>query len=245
MNANQRSQKPVLFVTGGSRGIGKAIIEKFQSHGWVVAACSTSAQGVQAGGSDLGLVCDVGNSVQVGQTIQSVIRTFGRLDAVINNAGVAGGYSLNPDDDSEWHRVININLNGTYYVSKHALPYLPDYSGRIVNISSVLGLKGVPDAAAYCAAKHGVVGFTRALAHDAAKRHITVNAICPGWVRTDMALTRMQEIGISESNLQKSVPLGRFIEPQEVADLAYFLVASEAAAGLTGQAIALDGGFLA
>lgn len=245
MSHHQSSSKPVVFVTGGSRGIGKAIVEKFQANGWLVAACSTTAAGAQASGADLGLVCDVADVEQVRATIQRILQTWGRLDAVVNNAGIAGDLNVSPDDDSDWHRVININLHGTYYVTKYALPHLPDQTGRIVNISSVLGLKGVADAAAYCAAKHGVVGYTRALAHDVAKRKITVNAICPGWVRTDMALERMQEIGITEKHFAGSIPLARFIEPHEVADLTFFLTTSEAAAGLTGQAIALDGGFLA
>jgi NAD(P)-dependent dehydrogenase (short-subunit alcohol dehydrogenase family) len=107
-----------------------------------------------------------------------------------------------------------------------------------------LALRGVPDQTAYCAAKHGLLGFTRALALHAAPRRITVNAICPGWVRTEMALARMQELGWSEDRLQSSVPLQRWIQPEEVAALALYL-ASEAAAGITGQALTVDGGALA
>jgi NAD(P)-dependent dehydrogenase (short-subunit alcohol dehydrogenase family) len=238
-----KHNQPVVFVTGGSRGIGKALVEKFQAEGWKVAACAVHAK---ESGADLHLVCDVGDVEQVRVAIQSIMNTFGRLDAVINNAGATGTNSLDPkENDDLWHRAININLNGTYYVSKYALPYLPNNKGRIVNISSVLGLKGVPGATAYCAAKHGVVGFTKALAHDTAPRRITVNAICPGWVRTDMALNRMKEIGLSEEQLAASVPLGRFIEPDEVAELAYYLVASDASAGITGQTFTIDGGALA
>lgn len=233
----------VIFVTGGSRGIGKSIVEKFHQQGWAVAACSTTEQGIKSSLADLRLVCDVAEAAQVRLAIATVMKRFGRLDAVINNAGLAGASGFEPDQDEEgWQRMINVNLNGVYYVCKYALPHLPDQIGRIVNISSVLGVKGCPDAAAYITAKHGVVGLTKALAYDLASRKITVNAICPGWVRTDMAVTRMQDIGLSESSLDHSVPLGRFIEPQEVADLTYYLVSSEASAGLTGQALVLDGG---
>lgn len=242
MNMNDKS---VVFVTGGSRGIGKAIVEKFQSQGWLVAACATTAKGAQDSGADLSLVCNVADVENVRSAINAIIEKFGRLDAVINNAGTAGHNSLKPEDSDElWHHIIDVNLQGTYYTSKYALPHLPDNTGRIVNISSVLGLKGVPDQTAYCAAKHGILGFTKALSHHTAPRHITVNAICPGWVRTDMALGRMQELGLSEKDLVTSVPLGRIIEPGEIADLAYFLVASPAATNITGQAITIDGGFL-
>src|SRR5207248_2087725 len=103
-------------------------------------------------------------------------------------------------------------------MSKHVLPHLPDRDGRIVNIASVLARRGVPDQTAYCAAKHGVLGFTRALAQAAAPRAITVNAVCPGWTRTDMAHGRLQALGMDEAALGRSVPIGRFIEPEEVAD---------------------------
>lgn len=240
------NEKKVVFVTGGSRGIGKAIVEKFQSQGWIVAACATTEKGAQASGADLGIACNVGDAKNVRAAITKIIASFGRLDAVINNAGTAGNNSLHPDDnDDAWHQLININLNGTYFVSKYALPHLPDNKGRIINISSILGLRGVPNATAYCAAKHGVLGFTKALSHDAAHRGITVNAICPGWVRTDMAHERMREIGISEINLATSVPLGKFIEPEEVADLAYYLVSSVGATNITGQTFTIDGGTLA
>ncbi|MBX3709070.1 MAG: SDR family oxidoreductase [Gammaproteobacteria bacterium] len=238
--------QPVVFVTGGSRGIGKAVVEKFQSQSWRVAACATTEKGAQSSGADLALVCDVGDAAQVRSTISAILSKFGRLDAVINNAGLAGSDSLDPNSTNEqWHCVIRTNLDGPYFVSKYALPYLPDNTGRIINISSVLGLQGAQDATAYCSSKHGMVGLTRALAHEVAPRRITVNAICPGWVRTDMAINRIQELGLSEENLAKSVLLGRFIEPDEVADLAFYLVTSKAAAIMTGQTITIDGGALA
>lgn len=239
MKNNQR----VVFVTGGSRGIGKAIVEKFQSEGWKVAACAAHAKESSA---DLHLVCDVADAAAVRTSIQTIIKTFGRLDAVINNAGVALDNSLDANaNDDLWHRVIDVNLHGTYYVSKYALSHLPDHQGRIVNIASVLGLKAVPAATAYCAAKHGVVGFTKALAHDLAPRGITVNAICPGWVSTDMARERMEVIGFNPKNIAKTVPLGKMIEPHEVADLAYYLVNSAASVNITGQTFTIDGGVLA
>jgi NAD(P)-dependent dehydrogenase (short-subunit alcohol dehydrogenase family) len=158
---------------------------------------------------------------------------------------VAGANSLAPDaDDDAWHRIIAVNLTGAYLVCKQALPHLPDGSGRVINMGSVLALKGAPEQTAYTAAKHGLLGFTRALALHLAPRRITANVICPGWVRTDMGLARMSELGWSEPQLQSTVPIGRWVLPQEVARLALYL-ASDAAAAITGQALTVDGGALA
>lgn len=233
---------PVVFITGASRGIGVSLVNRFSRGGFAVAACARSR--IDSPHVQLPLECDVKNAEQVKRSVQAIIERFGRLDVVINNAGLAGTNSLDPaDDDSFWHEVIAVNLHGTYYVSKQALPHMPDGRGRIINISSVLGLKGVPDQTAYTAAKHGVIGFTRALAHYAAPRRITVNAICPGWTRTAMAEGRMRDIGLDEAALAKSVPIGRMIDPDEVADLAFYL-ASESAGGITGQVQVIDGGSL-
>lgn len=233
----------VVLVTGGSRGIGAALIERFRKGGFLTASFARTP--VASPHVTEAFTCDVSDSGQVKAAIAALLARFGRLDVVINNAGLAGENSLDPDDDDAlWRRILAVNLDGTYLVSKHALPHLPDRSGRIINIASVLALKGVPDQTAYTAAKHGVVGFTRALAHHAAPRGITVNAICPGWTRTAMAEGRMRELGLDEAALARSVPLGRMIEPHEVADLA-FTLAGEGASGITGQALVIDGGALA
>jgi NAD(P)-dependent dehydrogenase (short-subunit alcohol dehydrogenase family) len=233
----------VALVTGGSRGIGEALIERFHAGGYLVAACARSP--ITSPHVDLALACDVRDAAQVKATIEAALSRFGRLDVLINNAGLAGSNSLDPEhDDALWHDILAVNLNGTYYACKHALPRLPDGTGRIINIASVLGLRGVPDQTAYTAAKHAVVGFTRALAHHAAPRRITVNAICPGWTRTAMAEGRMRELGLDDAALAQSVPIGRMIEPREVADLT-FTLASEASSGITGQALVIDGGSLA
>jgi len=225
--------------------MGLAMVRRFQKDGFRVAACATTLEGAQKSGADFAFACDVSKRDSVRSGIASVVKALGRIDIVINNAGLAGTNLLDPsDDDSLWEQIIDINLNGTYYVSKYALPHLPDRQGRIINIGSILSLKGVPDQTAYCAAKHGALGFTRALAHAVAPRGITVNIICPGWTRTDMAFQRFDEMGITEESLRTGVPLGRFIEPEEIAGLAAYL-ASDAAAGITGQSFTIDGGVLA
>lgn len=234
--------KRVVVVTGGSRGIGKAIVERFKAAGDIVATCATTAAGAQASGADIALACDVAKAHDVRAFIAEIVKQAGRIDVLINNAGVAGATSLEPDaDDEAWHRIIDVNLHGTYFVSKHALPHLPDGSGRVINIASVLGLRGVPDQPAYTAAKHAVVGLTRSLAHFAGPRGITVNAVCPGWVKTEMAERRWSDLDMTEEVAGAGTPIGRVVAPSEVADLCFYL-ASEAAGAISGQAIPIDGG---
>ncbi len=224
--------------------MGLAMVGHFKALGFKVAACATSLEGAKKGSPDFAFVCDVSNRDQVKAGVAATVKALGKIDVVINNAGLAGTNSLDvSDDDAFWNQIIDVNLNGTYYISKYALPHMND-GGRIINVASVLALKGVPDQTAYCAAKHGVLGFTRSLAHALASRRITVNVICPGWTRTDMAHGRMAELGMTEASLKRSVPLGRFIEPAEIAQMAAYL-ASEAASGVTGQSFTIDGGVLA
>jgi len=183
--------------------------------------------------------CDVGDA----ERVRSVFVQMHHVDALVNCAGIAGSNNL-AGDDSLWHAIINSNLNGTYYCCKAALPLLPDGTGRIINIASVLGLRGVPDQTAYCAAKHGVVGLTRALALAVAPRGITVNALCPGWVDTDMAHQRYRELGITAESAAAGVPTGRVATPAEIADAVIWLLRPESR-GINGHALPIEGGGLA
>jgi NAD(P)-dependent dehydrogenase (short-subunit alcohol dehydrogenase family) len=235
----------VAIVTGGSRGIGAALVHKLREAGYRVATCARSIDALAASPADHRFACDVRDVAQVKAGIEGTLRALGRVDALVNNAGIAGTNPMGPEsDDDLWRSILATNLDGTYYFCKYALPHLPDGAGRIVNLGSVLSLRGVADQTAYSAAKHGVLGLTRALAHLAAPRRITVNCICPGWTRTAMAEGRMREIGLREADLEASMPIGRWIEPEEVAALALYLL-SDAAAGITGQALTIDGGTLA
>jgi NAD(P)-dependent dehydrogenase (short-subunit alcohol dehydrogenase family) len=239
------AQKKVVLITGGSRGIGRSLVNRFKQEGWYVATCARSSQSLKGSAADFTSPCDVSQASDVKRFIQQVIERTGKIDTLINNAGLAGSNPLTPDSTDEmWHQVIDVNLHGAYYMCKYVTPYLPDNTGRIINVSSVLGLKGVPDQTAYCAAKHGVIGLTRALALHLAARKITVNAVCPGWVRTEMAAERMKAIGILEASFSTSVPLGRFIEPQEISDYIYQVASTPGFAMITGQALTIDGGAL-
>jgi NAD(P)-dependent dehydrogenase (short-subunit alcohol dehydrogenase family) len=239
------SPSRVALVTGGSRGIGAAMVHKLQAAGFRVATCARSLESLRESPAEHRFACDVTDVAQVKAGLRGILERLGQLDAVINNAGLAGTNPMDAEsDDDLWHRIIATNLHGAYYVSKYSLPSLPDGAGRIVNVGSVLSLRGVPDQTAYCAAKHGVLGLTRSLAHLAAPRRITVNCICPGWTRTEMAEGRREDLGWTREQLEAGVPIGRFIEPEEVAELALYLL-SDAAAGITGQALTIDGGALA
>jgi NAD(P)-dependent dehydrogenase (short-subunit alcohol dehydrogenase family) len=233
-----------VLVTGGSRGIGLAIVERFKADGWRVAACARALEHLEHSRADLRFACDVTDPAAVRDGVAAVVREFGSIDVLVNGAGLAGTNSLDPEaDDALWHRVIDVNLHGTYYFTKHAFVHVPD-GGRIINIGSVLSHKGVADQTAYSAAKHAVLGFTRAFALHAAARGVTVNAVCPGWVHTEMAQRRWDELGIDATTAAARVPLGRIVKPAEVAALVRFL-ASEEAGAITGQAFNIDGGTLA
>ena len=166
----------IVLVTGGTKGIGLAAAKGFQDEGCKVHICARSKP------ADLPArlsfhECDVGDAASVRAMFQAI---GGRLDVLVNNAGISGVNPLEAEGGNEiWDEILRVNLTGTYLCSRAALPLLPDGSGRIVNVSSSLGLHGSPDQSAYCAAKHGVIGFTRSLALSLAPRGITDNAVCP------------------------------------------------------------------
>jgi NAD(P)-dependent dehydrogenase (short-subunit alcohol dehydrogenase family) len=244
----------VAFVTGASRGIGEAISRAFAREGARVAlsardelACQRIADDlVRAGGQAIAIGCDVTLPISVSSAIAGAVAKWGRIDVLVNNAGLGGSTPLDDADDSRWNAILATNLTAVFRVTRETAPFLPQ-GGRVINISSVLGRFGVAGLGAYCATKHGVIGLTRALALELAPRQITVNAICPGWVETEMARDNFARIGkeggveAGRSAAAKMAPLQRVLDPEEVADLAVY-IASEDARSLTGQAIVLDGG---
>ncbi len=252
----------VVVVTGGGTGIGRALAAAFHREGARVAIASRdpdhlkkAATVIAARQQDAGELLPVRLDVRLKESVRAgvgqVVDAWGRVDVLINNAGVSGLLPVDaPGDDAEsrWIDVIQTNLVGVYHVTRACLPHLPE-GGRILNISSVLGKFGVAGYTAYCASKHAVIGFTRALAAEVAPRTITVNAICPGWVDTAMSEAGVRGIaaatGTTPEEFRKAalsrVPLGRFLRAEEVAPLALYLASPEAGM-MTGQAINLEGG---
>src|SRR6266511_1723075 len=243
----------VALVTGGGTGIGLAIALAFLREGARVAIGSRNPVHVKegseaaraAGHEALPLQLDVTDPASVHGAVGAVVSRYGRIDILVNNAGASGRTPMTDPDDTRWHAIIHTNLTGAYLCSKQALRQMKDGEhGRIINLSSVLGRFGVPGYTAYCTAKHGIIGFTKALALEVAARGITVNAICPTWVDTDMARQGMVEtasvLGITVDEFRrqaiKGIPIQRMVEAEEVGNLAVYL-ASPQAGGITGQAV--------
>ncbi len=246
----------VAIVTGGNAGIGKATARRLGMEGAKVAICGRNESTLESavrefngeGIESFQRRCDAADARQVGDFVSSVLERFGRIDVLVNNAGISGLTPLRDPDDDVWKGIIETNLSGPYYFLSRVLPHMPE-AGRIINVSSVLGRFGVPGYAGYCTSKHGIIGLTRVAALELADRRITVNAVCPGWVETDLARQGMErgaagmEVTYEEfrEKALRRVPLKEMIEPEEVAALILFLASPEAR-NITGQTYNLCGG---
>jgi 3-hydroxybutyrate dehydrogenase len=250
----------IALITGGGRGIGRAIALAFAGEGAQVAVAARSFEQVEQVAREvankfstraLPVVCDVSEVVSVEKLFKDFNETFGRgPDILVNNAGIAESAPLTKTNDELWQRHLAINLSGTFYCTRAALPQMIARGwGRVINIASIAGKTGAPYIAAYSASKHGVLGLTRSVALEVALKGITVNAICPGYVDTEMTTRGIENItrktGLSADQAMESIrklsPQNRIIEPEEVAALA-MLLASNEGRGITGQAINVDGG---
>lgn len=238
----------VAVVTGGSRGIGRAIALRLAESGADVAliyagnqaaADETAQQVRELGVRAMAVQCDVSDAQQAAAAIKQVRAELGPIDILVNNAGITrDGISLRmkPDD---FRRVIDVNLTGAFLMAQAAMSdFVRRRSGRIINISSVSGLMGNAGQANYSAAKAGMIGLTKTLARELAGRGVTVNAVAPGFVKTEMTAA-MNEAALSEG--LKSVPMGRMAEPEEIAEAVAFL-ASDRAAYITGTVLSVNGG---
>ncbi|SDS05834.1 SDR family NAD(P)-dependent oxidoreductase [Pseudomonas oryzae] len=235
----------VAFVTGAGQGMGRAMVRRFAEEGAVVVAADINLDAARAtieglaGGSALALACNVADSASVAAAMAAVVERFGRLDVLVNNAGVGSVDAFLDTPDEHWQRVIGVNLTGVFLCSREAarLMHQSGEGGVIVNLSSTAAISG-EGPSHYCASKAGVMGLTRSLARELAPSRIRVNTIVPGPTNTPMMA------GIPDDWMQsmvKAIPLGRMCEPAEIAAVAAFL-ASDDASFITGQNIAVNGG---
>ena len=238
----------VSLVTGASRGIGLAIARAFAAEGAFVVLAARDTARLQdavsqiqaAGGRAEALALDVASRPSVEAGIAAVLAGHGRIDHLVNNAGVTRDNLLLRMKDAEWQHVIETNLTGVFLCTQAVLkPMLKQKGGRIVTITSVVGLGGNAGQANYAASKAGIIGFTKSVAREVASRGITANAIAPGFIETDMTAAMTDK---AREAVLGAIPLGRVGRPEDVAGAALFLV-SDAAAYVTGQVLAVDGGF--
>jgi 3-hydroxybutyrate dehydrogenase len=250
----------IALITGGGRGIGRAIALAFAREGAAVTIAARSAEQIERVASEvraehgveaIPVVCDVTDLSSVQRVFDQVAEKFGRgPDLLVNNAGIAESATLDKTDNALWQRLIAVNLSGTFYCMRAALPDMVAHGwGRVINIASIAGKTGAPYIAAYSASKHGVLGLTRSVALEVAAKGITVNAICPGYVDTEMTSRGIENItaktGRSADDalaaIKRMSPQNRLVTAEEIAALA-LLLASEDGRGINGQAINVDGG---
>ena len=243
-------EKKVALITGASRGIGKQVALKFAENGYNVAmnyvSDNTDVEGLREEfakyGAESVIVCaDVSKSEQVDKLVKQTIEKFGRIDVLVNNAGITRDGLLMRMKEEDFDRVVETNLKGTFLVTKAVTPYMmKKKSGSIINISSVVGVAGNAGQCNYSASKAGIIGFTKSVAKELASRNIRANAVAPGFIATDMTAVLSDEI---KEKINSEIPLKRMGNSREVADVIYFL-GSEESSYVTGQVLNIDGGMV-
>lgn len=243
-------ERKVAFITGGSRGIGKEVALKFADNGYNIVinyvSDKTDVEKLEKEFSEKGvetliLKADVTNGEEIENLVKQVIEKFGKIDVLVNNAGITKDNLLMRMSEEEFDKVIEVNLKGTYIVTKSVIKYMmKKRNGSIINLSSVVGVAGNAGQANYSASKAGIIGFTKSIAKELASRNIRANAVAPGFIETDMTAVLSDEI---KENIHNQIPLKRMGSAKEVANLIYFL-GSEESSYITGQVINVDGGMV-
>jgi len=244
------AQPPVAVVTGAGRGIGRVVALTLAERGYRVAANdlaepeATVGELREAGATVLALPGDVSDEEAVRGMVRTVVDGFGRIDVLVNNAGVS---LITPAEEttlSDWRRVLEVNLTGPFLTCREfGKAMLEQGSGSIVNISSVAGLVGIADRAAYNASKHGLVGLTRTLAAEWGGRGVRANAVCPGWVKTEMDEEDQAGSGYADSDIEGRTPMARFARPEDIARAVAFLADPEQSGYVNGHTLSVDGGW--
>lgn len=229
-----RLQNKICVVTGGASGIGAACVQRFLREGARTAAIDIKNSEYLA---------DVRDEAAVGKAMQAIAGRFGRIDVLINNAGIPGRQSIDSLEQDVWSQVLDVSLKGAFLCSKHALPYFPETGGSIVHTSSVAGIVGMRNRPAYSAAKAGLVALAKNMALDYALRRIRVNCVCPGFVRTPLVASIAADQD-RWNRMQALHPLGRIGEPEDISNAMLWL-ASDESSWVTGTCLVVDGGFSA
>ena len=243
-------EKKTVLVTGGSRGIGKEVALKYVENGYNIVinyvSSNTDVEELkkefeQKGAEALILKADVTNTQEVENVVNKAIEKFGTIDVLVNNAGITKDNLLMRMTEEEFDKVININLKGTYVVTKAVIKYMmKKRCGSIINLSSVVGVAGNAGQCNYSASKAGIIGFTKSLAKELSSRNIRVNAVAPGFIQTDMTSVLSDSV---KENINSQIPLKRMGSPREVANVIYFL-GNDDSSYITGQVINVDGGMV-
>jgi len=247
---SERTETRVAVVTGAARGIGRRVALVLAEHGYAMAANDlfapeeTLAEIQQVSAEALAVPGDVSDEEAVQGMVRHVLESFGCVDVLVNNTGISSIVPAEENSLADWNKTLAVNLTGPFLMSREfGKEMLRQRSGSIVNISSVAGLLGIADRAAYNASKHGLIGLTRTLAAEWGGHGVRVNAVCPGWVKTEMDQEDRASGGYTDEDIKGRTPMGRFATPEDIAQAVTFLAEPSLSGYINGHTLSVDGGW--